>query len=143
MTIRLWEDQDLPLIERAEQRCFSDPWSLAALTAAKENPFTHCYLIEENGQLQAYGCLFVLFEEAEVQNIAVDIPYQKQGIGRALIDFMHEKAKALGAEKCFLEVRVSNRAAIALYQKTGYEIYGERSKYYADGESAFVMRKTL
>jgi ribosomal-protein-alanine N-acetyltransferase len=85
----------------------------------------------------------VLFEEAEVQNIAVDIPYQKHGIGRALIDFMHEKAKALGAEKCFLEVRVSNRAAIALYQKTGYEIYGERSKYYADGESAFVMRKTL
>jgi ribosomal-protein-alanine N-acetyltransferase len=87
--------------------------------------------------------LFVLFEEAELQNIAVDIPFRKQGLGSELVSFLHEFAKEKGAEKSFLEVRVSNRAAIGLYEKHGYAIYGERSRYYQDGESAYVMQKQL
>ena len=143
MQSRLWQQEDLPLIAQAEQRCFSDPWSIEALKAAFENPFTHCFLIEDGGQVCGYACLFVLFEEAEVQNIAVDIPYRGRGFGNALLSFLHDYAKEKGAEISFLEVRVSNRAAIALYQKHGYETYGERSRYYQDGESAYVMRKRL
>ena len=56
---------------------------------------------------------------------------------------MHEKAKALGARQSLLEVRVSNAPAIALYEKFGYERYGVRKNYYADGEDAFVMKTNL
>ena len=143
MRFRLWEEKDLEIIASAEQRCFSDPWSFQALKSAFENPFTHCFLLEEGGQVCGYACLFVLFEEAEVQNIAVDIPFRKRGFGGELLSFLHNFAKEKGAETCFLEVRVSNRAAIALYEKYGYEIYGERNRYYQDGESAYVMRKRL
>ena len=143
MNVRLWEEKDLENIAEIEQRCFSDPWSKDALKAAMQNPFTHCFLLEEGGQVCGYACLFVLFEEAELQNIAVDIPFRKRGFGNALLSFLHDFAKEKGAEKSFLEVRVSNRAAIGLYAKHGYEIYGERSRYYQDGESAFVMKKQL
>ena len=143
MQIRLWEEKDLDFIAQAEERCFSDPWSKDSLAAAMKSPFIHCFLIEEGGQVCGYACLFVLFEEAEVQNIAVDIPFRKQGYGDKLLAFLHDFAKEQGAEISFLEVRVSNAAAIGLYRKHGYEIYGERSRYYPDGESAYVMRKSL
>ena len=54
-----------------------------------------------------------------------------------------EKAKELGAEKCFLEVRVSNLPALTLYRKFGFEDLSIRAKYYADGEDALVMVKKL
>lgn len=141
--IRAWEEKDLSVIAEAEKRCFSDPWSQAALRSAFQSPFNHNILLEADGTVQGYACLFVLFEEAEIQNIAVDIPFRKQGIGRALLQYAHKKAKALGAEICFLEVRESNKNAISLYQSEGYEIYGARHKYYEDGETALVMKKIL
>lgn len=143
MSLRAWEEQDLIALSEIEQRCFSDPWSLQALQSAFAGPFHHNLVSQKDGVIQGYVCLFVLFEEAEIQNIAVDIPFRKQGIGRELLKKAHENAKALGAEICFLEVRASNFKAISLYQSEGYEIYGERSKYYEDGESALVMKKNL
>ena len=59
------------------------------------------------------------------------------------MESMHEKAKALGAERMLLEVRVSNARAIGLYEKYGYCRYGLREHYYADGEDAYLMTKTL
>lgn len=143
MNVRKWAETDIEKIAKIEERCFTDPWSCSALRSAFESPLTHCFLIEDEGQVCGYACLFVLFEEAEVQNIAVDIPYRKQGIGKKLLSFLHERAKELGAEKCFLEVRVSNAPAISLYENAGYIAYGERKKYYEDGESALVMKKIL
>jgi ribosomal-protein-alanine N-acetyltransferase len=85
----------------------------------------------------------VLFEDAEVHNIAVVEEHRGKGIAQTLMDTMHEKAKALGAERSLLEVRVSNTPAISLYEKNGYETYGVRASYYTDGEDAQVMWKTL
>ena len=56
---------------------------------------------------------------------------------------MHEYAKSLDAERMLLEVRVSNQSAIGLYEKYGYEKYGLREHYYADGEDAYLMQKSL
>ena len=143
MRVRLWTENDIEKIAEAEQRCFSDPWSKDALKAAFDSPFTHCFLIEEGGQVCGYACLFVLFEESEVQNIAVDIPFRKRGIGSELLSFLHDFAKEKGAEISFLEVRVSNAPAISLYQKFSYQTVAVRKRYYPDGEDALVMKKEL
>lgn len=143
MTVRLWKSADVQTVAEMERRCFQDPWSETELACEHLNPYCHCYLAEEGGQVCGYCCLFVLFEDAEVHNIAVDIPHRKKGVGELLLTTMHEKAKALGAQTCFLEVRESNAAAIALYSKHGYTRYGERKKYYPDGETAVLMKKVL
>ena len=143
MNLRLWEKTDLTEIAALENACFEDAWSVEEITMELLNPYCHCYLAEEDGQVRGYCCLFVLFETAEIHNIAVDIPHRKRGIARLLMQTMHEKAKALGAEECLLEVRESNAPAIALYQSYGYEKYGERKRYYPNGETAVLMRKTL
>lgn len=143
MSARFWQQSDIPAIAALERNCFQDPWTERELETEFSNPFCHCYLVEERGQVCGYCCLFVLFETAEVHNIAVDIPYRGKGYARLLMETMHEKAKALGAEKCFLEVRESNAAAIRLYQSYGYEKYGERKRYYPNGETAVLMLKNL
>ena len=144
MILREWTEGDLPKISEMERAYFDgDAWTEKMLLDTMSSPFSWTILAEEGGQVCGYACLFVLFEEAEVQNIAVDIPFRKQGYGDKLLAFLHDFAKEQGAEISFLEVRVSNAAAIGLYRKHGYEIYGERSRYYPDGESAYVMRKSL
>lgn len=42
-----------------------------------------------------------------------------------------------------LEVRVSNGAAIALYDQLGFKQVGRRKQYYPDGEDAILMNKDL
>lgn len=143
MLVRSWTETDIPILDKMEQRCFSDPWSKEDLHNVLKYPIYQSFLAEDEGQVCGYGCLIQLFETAEVGNIAVDIPFRNKGIGALLLNAMHKKAKELGATECLLEVRVSNAPAIRLYEKYGYERYGMRAKYYADGEDAVLMRKSL
>ena len=143
MTIRAWEEKDIEKIAEIERQSFSDPWTAEMLKDALRFPVYHTFLVEEGGQVCGYGCLIVLFEDAELANIAVAPAFRGKGVGKALMESMHEKAKALGAERMLLEVRVSNVNAIGLYEKYGYHRYGIREHYYADGEDAYLMTKTL
>ena len=143
MIVRAWEEKDISSIAEIEQKSFADPWSEGMLADCLRFPIYHTFLAEEGGQVCGYGCLIVLFEDAELANIAVSPTHRKQGVGKLLMEQMHAYAKGLGAERMLLEVRVSNEAAIRLYERYGYERYGIRENYYADGEDAYLMQKFL
>ena len=143
MTVRAWEEKDVKEIARLEAECFSDPWTEGMLADTLRFPIYHTFLVEEGGQVCGYGCIILLFEDAELANIAVAPTHRGQGVGKRILEEMHAYAKARGAERMLLEVRVSNRNAIGLYEKYGYERYGLREHYYADGEDAYLMQKKL
>lgn len=143
MTVRAWEEKDVKEIARLEAECFSDPWTEGMLADTLRFPIYHTFLAEEGGQVCGYGCIILLFEDAELANIAVAPTHRGQGVGKRILEEMHAYAKARGAERMLLEVRVSNRNAIGLYEKYGYERYGLREHYYADGEDAYLMQKKL
>lgn len=143
MIIREWTKEDIPVIADMERRCFHDAWTEEMLSDTLRYPIYNCFLAEEGGQVCGYCCLIVVCEDAEVGNIAVDTPFRGKGIGKALMEAMHQRAKEKGATQSFLEVRVSNANAIALYKKFGYESYGIRARYYEDGEDAMVMKRAL
>lgn len=142
MIIRAWEKKDIDAIAQIEAFSFQDPWTKSNLLDVLKYPHYKSFLLEEQGQVCAYGCLILVFDRAEVANIAVAAPYRGRGLGRVLLDRMHYTAKSMGATECFLEVRVSNERAIRLYEKNGYERYGIRARYYGN-EDAILMRKTL
>lgn len=143
MTVRAWAEKDVKEIARLEAECFSDPWTEGMLADTLRFPIYHTFLAEEGGQVCGYGCIILLFEDAELANIAVAPTHRGQGVGKRILEEMHAYAKARGAERMLLEVRVSNRNAIGLYEKYGYERYGLREHYYADGEDAYLMQKKL
>jgi ribosomal-protein-alanine N-acetyltransferase len=143
MILRAIHDGDVEVLAEMEKRCFKEPWTAEMFSALLSYPFQHGFIAEEGGQVCGYCCLSVVFDEAEILNIAVDTSYRKRGFGEQILESVLEKAKELGAEKCFLEVRVSNFPAISLYEKYGYQTFGVRAKYYPDGEDAYVMKKVL
>ena len=143
MEIGLWTVEDTAFVAALERECFSDPWSAEMFESAARSPFFHGLIAREGGEVIGYACQTVLFEDAEILNVAVAPSARGRGVGKALMRGMIKAAKARGAETMFLEVRVSNVAALRLYRGFGFEDGYIRKKYYEDGEDALTMSLAL
>ncbi|MBQ7769828.1 MAG: ribosomal protein S18-alanine N-acetyltransferase [Clostridia bacterium] len=143
IAIRDWTEKDLPKLMALERACFADAWT----TEMMKNEFTRdvfCgVLAEDDGVLVGYVCGYTLFEDAELFKIAVMPDCRGKGIGGLLLDAFAEKAATKGAERIFLEVRISNEPALGLYLSRGFEKTRVRKRYYSDGEDALEMKRDL
>lgn len=97
-------------------------------------------LTPERDSIVGFAGMWVMFDEAHVTTIGL-LPEQRgNGLGELLLIDLFREAMARGAEWLTLEVRVSNDAAQALYQKYGFTQRGVRRRYYSDnGEDAYIM----
>lgn len=143
MTLREWTMEDLDGIAALEAECFSDPWSRRMLADSFLSGQFYGVLLEEDGAIVAYGGVGVVFEDAEIQLIAVSEMYRRCGRGRMILENLLAEAKKRGAKRAFLEVRVSNASAQMLYLKCGFTGLYCRTRYYFDGEDAIVMKREL
>ncbi len=84
-----------------------------------------------------------LIRKGHVVSIAVLPRARRKGIAQALINTALEGMQYYKAKQCYLEVRVTNDAGIALYKKLGFEVSRTIHGYYSDGEDAYVMSKKL
>jgi len=82
-------------------------------------------------------------DQAEIHEVAVSENARRMGHASALVRSFLATAKVRGAETCFLEVRAGNMAAIALYRSLAFDDCGRRRSYYADGEDALVLSRSL
>ncbi len=89
--------------------------------------------------LIAYAGALVIDGDMQILKIATAPERQRQGIARDLLAHLAEDARALGAEKASLEVRVSNEKAIAFYKSLGFTSAGRRPHYYSDREDAYIL----
>ncbi|NJM74850.1 MAG: ribosomal protein S18-alanine N-acetyltransferase [Acaryochloridaceae cyanobacterium RU_4_10] len=90
--------------------------------------------------LLALGCSWSILDEVHIIFLAVHPNYRQRGLGLAMVLGLLEQAVGRGANYATLEVKASNQAAIALYEKLGFTIAGRRPHYYEDtGEDALVM----
>ena len=97
----------------------------------------------EDGKIAGYAFAVLAEEEADLANIAVTKSFRHRGIAKELLSRLEAQVRAAGGRKMFLEVRVSNAPAMALYLKTGYVGRYARPRYYGNGEDALVMEKKL
>lgn len=101
----------------------------------------------ENEAVRAYAVCMSLPGESELLNITVAPDARRGGLGRQLLAHVCAEAQARGAQRMFLEVRVSNAPARALYARNGFAEVGLRRAYYAaaDGarEDAILMAREL
>jgi len=104
----------------------------------------------EKGMDELIGYYFAEYVAGEMtlENICVDVKHQGKGHARTLMSHLLEQAKAKNAEEIWLEVRVSNTAAISLYLSYGFEKVSIRKQYYKipdsnEKEDALLMKLTL
>jgi [ribosomal protein S18]-alanine N-acetyltransferase len=82
--------------------------------------------------------------EWELENIVVAPEARRKGLGKRLLEALFARARQLGGDAVFLEVRASNAAARSLYQEAGFEPTGRRKSYYTDPlEDALLYRMHL
>jgi ribosomal-protein-alanine N-acetyltransferase len=131
---------DLPAVLAIERRSFQTPWSLAMFVLELSKPSGICLgITDERGHgLAGYLICSRYADVWHLMNIAVPPERRRQGLAKELIESLFDAA---GAEARFtLEVRTSNTAAIALYERYGFRPAGHRRRYYHDnGEDALIM----
>ena len=84
-----------------------------------------------------------LIRKGHVVSIAVLPQARRKGVAQALLNTAMDGMRFYKAKQCYLEVRVTNDAGVALYKKLGFEVSRTVHGYYSDGEDAYVMSKKL
>jgi ribosomal-protein-alanine N-acetyltransferase len=84
-----------------------------------------------------------LIRKGHVVSIAVLPHGRRKGVARALMTTAMEGMRCYKAKQCYLEVRVTNTAGVALYKKLGFDVSRTCKGYYSDNEDAYVMTKKL
>ena len=144
MTLRRWKYEDILRISELEKVCFSqEAWSYRVLAECFENENFIGILCDDGGNIAAYGGVTVVCDAADIDNIAVDEGYRGGGLGGKILEALVSAAAERGAQKVFLEVRVSNAPAMRLYLRHGFKGVYARTRYYPDGEDCLVMTREL
>ena len=139
---------DLGYVAALEAQIHLAPWTLGNFRDALAAGY--CARVgERESRIVAYGVLMLAPGEAQLLNLSVVPDSRRAGLGRLLLAQFVEDARRLGAEQMFLEVRVGNTAAIALYESAGFAPIARRVAYYpptpgvGTREDALVMRRAL
>ncbi len=140
--IRTMKPEDASNAASLDQEMFTQPWSeqgfLNALTG--QNLFLAA---EKNSCLIGYCGMYCAADEGEIVNVAVKKDVRQKGVGETMLRTLLQQAQNAGIHTVLLEVRVSNQAAIHLYEKLGFEICGLRKSFYEfPREDAYLMKLT-
>jgi ribosomal-protein-alanine N-acetyltransferase len=138
--IRRLDLVDLGAIETIEVRAYPTPWSRAMFASELAKPTSICLGAFEGEELVGYVVNSRYVDAWHVMNVAVEPGHQGRGIASALLERLFELTREDERRGYTLEVRVSNEAAIRLYEKLGFEPRGIRRGYYTDNrEDALIM----
>ena len=122
------------------------PWSADAF-AETLGRASGIVALGARGAIEGFVVFGVAADECEILGIAVLPERRRRGTGRALLEEALLHAARRDAQRCFLEVRASNRAARNLYLRCGFMVDGRRGAYYRDGaggrEDALLMTREL
>ena len=110
---------------------FARPWREDDMEQLLSSPATSGFIVE--------NCGFILYQkvegEAEIITIAVRPEERRKGFASLLLERLQEQSSSI-----FLEVNITNQAAVNFYKKHGFTEIGLRKKYYDDKDDALVMR---
>lgn len=143
ISIHKLSDADLTAIYDINLRSFSSAWSFKAIEDEFNNELAHYLVAKIDGQVVGFIGAWLILDEVQITNIAVDPNSRCKGVAKALLKQLIETMKAKQMDVIYLEVRVSNQAAIALYESFGFMNAGRRKGFYSNGEDAFIMALPL
>ncbi|MGI6308642.1 MAG: ribosomal protein S18-alanine N-acetyltransferase [Dethiobacteria bacterium] len=135
---------DLSAVLEIEKSSFSFPWPQDSIyKEIVKNDYAYYFVarLKDEGKVIGYGGIWVLLDEAHITTLAVHSLYRRAGTGSLLLSCLLKEALSRGARQVFLEVRDSNQAARALYEKFGFEMIGRRKNYYYHEDALIMVHK--
>ncbi len=139
---RRMKPEDVPAVSRLEQETFSMPWSEKDFLDMVEKEDARYYVAEREGQLLGCCGLLMIAGEGNITNVMVAPWARNQGIGTEMLRHLLSEGSREGMTAYTLEVRVSNAAAIHVYEKLGFVSEGIRPGFYEKPEEdAMILWK--
>ena len=141
MTVRRATIEDAKEIFAIEMECFSVPWSLDSIETELLNEDKKLYyVIEEANGVVGYAGAWLVYDEGQITNIAIIPSARGKGYGSELTKQLIDECFKRGMHEIFLEVRISNLPALAMYRNLGFSVKGIRKDYYSEPkEDAYIM----
>lgn len=140
--IRRMKESDLSAAAGLEARYFSVPWSEKSLKESLESSSYLFLVMQVQGEVVGYAGLFRTLDEGNITNIVLEESCRGRGLGRELTEALLEEGRKCGMRAFTLEVRVSNKAAIQMYESMGFVQEGVRRRFYEKPEEdALIMWK--
>lgn len=127
--LRSIDDQDLDWVLEIESKAYLYPWSRRGFELALEQGLGYIFCSAE-GESLGYACLQTVLDEAHLLNFCVAPYAQNQGVGQQAFQALQDKLVESDFTVMMLEVRVSNKPALKLYEKLGFQMDGVRKEYY-------------
>ncbi|GAB3250471.1 ribosomal protein S18-alanine N-acetyltransferase [Nocardioides dilutus] len=147
VTVRPATSDDLVAVAVLEdENLGADAWSVGLLSEglAGSLPTVHYLVAEADGAVVGHAVTSLAGDIAELQRIAVTPAARRTGVGSDLLEAAVALAASGGeADRMLLEVRADNAGALAFYAARGFVEVDRRPRYYRDGATAVVMRRSL
>jgi [ribosomal protein S18]-alanine N-acetyltransferase len=142
MLIRQMTSDDIEKVKQIEDTQYKSPWtSMMFLNEITSNKFAHLFVLEDKDEIIGYSGVWIVSDSATVTKVTISKERQGKGLSNLLMKDLIQRVIDANCAYISLEVRVSNKKAVQLYKKYGFEQVGVRKKYYTDGEDAFAMVK--
>ena len=142
LAFRRFTIEYLPNVLFIESESYPEPWTHGMFRQELANPNSYIYLAMQEDRLIGYAGFWLVLDEAHITRITVAPKCRGMGYGRAITEYMLERAFVLGAVLARLEVREANVSARALYDRLGFVVEGQRIGYYQrTNENAVLMVK--
>ena len=145
MKIRDYAKEDLPAVLAIQGECPEAAQWLAADYTCTLRSAGAVFLVAEveveaASKVAGFAAFHQVLDEADLRNIAVSPGHRRRGLARALLAAACHRLRQAGTKRLFLEVRVSNEAALSLYHSLGFDFHSRRKNYYRDpDEDAYVL----
>ena len=143
--LRPMQLEDIDVVMSIEPHIYSHPWTRGNFTDSLQSGYSAWVLMQDQ-KIIGYALMMMVLDEAHLLNLSIAKAYQKQGLGRLLLEHMITISKNHRAANMFLEVRASNVSAIVLYENIGFNEMAIRRAYYPAGngrEDAVLMGLAL
>lgn len=144
ITIVPLEPEDMAAVVAIEKASAITPFAATQFFRELALPNAHLYVAKEGDKILGYIDFWLVADEVEIINIAVAPGARQKGIGSALIMFLIQLSAKHKARRITLEVRKSNIAAQALYQKFEFAQVSVRRRYYQEPvEDGLVFQRLV
>jgi ribosomal-protein-alanine N-acetyltransferase len=138
-------ERDLGALMAIENDLYPFPWTHGNFRDSLKAGYS-CWALRLDDEFIGYAVMMLGPDEAHLLNLSIAARHQRHGYASRMLRYLFAVAREHGAQRLFLEVRPSNAAARALYERFGFEQVGTRRGYYPDRggrEDAIVLAIAL
>ncbi len=143
MSVRFADEKDLGKVLEIEKLSFSDPWDHHGF----KTTLKHTFLVFDEQDISGYLIAVCCYKNIRgtIMKIAVHPEHRRKGVGTALLKHCLEILKGKGIIDVCLNVEMTRKPAIALYEKFGFQITKTIHMDYEDdlSDDAFHVMKLI